>query len=77
MNFGAIAIIAVGVILYIQTSDNFAACASTIGGLVKAFDPASARECARVNMEHYGSIALMVFGGIVLFIGLIPGKKPS
>ena len=74
---GAIVVIAVGIVLYLQTADNFAACASMIGGLVRAFDPASARECARVNAEHYGSIAIAVFGGVVLLIGLIPGKKSA
>lgn len=74
---GAIAIIAVGIVLYSQTADNFTACASTIGGLVKAFDPASARECANVNAEHYGSFAIMILGGVVLLTGAVAGKKSA
>jgi hypothetical protein len=74
---GAIGIIAVGILLYVNTADNFTACASVIGGLVRAFDPASARACANVNAEHYGSIAIMVLGGVVLVTGAIPRKKSA
>ena len=74
---GALAIIAVGIVMYSQTADNFTACASTIGGLVKAFDPASARACADVTTEHYGSIAMMILGGVVVLIGSIAGRNSS
>jgi hypothetical protein len=75
MIFGAIGIIAIGILLFVNTGNDFSACASTIGGLVRAFDPASARECANVNTEHYGSIAIMVLGGVVMLSGLVPRKK--
>ncbi len=74
---GALAIIAVGIVVYVQTADNFTACASTIGGLVKAFDPASARACANINTEHSGSIAIMILGGVVVLIGSIAGRKSA
>lgn len=74
---GALAIIALGIATYVQTADNFTACASTIGGLVKAFDPASARACTNVNVEHYGSIAIMILGGVVVLIGSMAGRKSS
>jgi hypothetical protein len=74
---GALAIIAVGIVLYTQTADNFTACASTIGGLVKAFDPASARACANVNAEHYASITMMILGGVAVLIGSMSGKRSA
>jgi hypothetical protein len=74
---GAIGIIVVGILLYVNTGDNFAACASAIGGLVRAFDPASARDCANVNTEHYGSIAIMILGGVILLSGWLPRKKST
>ena len=74
---GALAVIAVGIVMYVQTADNFTACSSTIGGLVKAFDPASARACTNVATEHYGSIAMMILGGVVVLIGSIAGRKSA
>jgi len=74
---GAIGLIAVGAAVYEQTAANVATCASTIGGFVRALDPASARECATANAEHVGGIAMFVLGAVVLLIGLIPGKRSA
>lgn len=72
---GAIGIIAVGVVLYEQTAADVAACTSTIGGLVRALDPASARDCANANVEHDGGIAIFIVGALALLIGLVWGKR--
>jgi hypothetical protein len=74
---GAIGIIAAGIVLYMRTADDLTACASTLGGFVRALDPASARACASVNAEHDASIAIAVFGSIVMLAALVRGKRPA
>jgi hypothetical protein len=72
----AAVLIAAGYALYVRSSDRFAACQSTFGGIVRALDPASARDCGDVKNQHFGSIALMGLGGIVLLIGLfVPTRR--
>jgi hypothetical protein len=73
----AIVLIVVGIILYVHSDDNFAACQSTIGGIVRALDPGSARDCANVKTQHYASIAIMLIGGVALLAGFIPAKKAA
>lgn len=73
----AIVLIVVGTILYARSDDRFAACQSVIGGIVRALDPGSARDCANVKTQHYGGIAVIVIGGVALLSGFIPAKKSA
>jgi hypothetical protein len=71
----AVVLIAAGYALFVHSSDNFAACQSTIGGIVRMFDPGSARGCADAKNQHYGSIALMGFGAVVLLVGIFVPRR--
>jgi len=73
----AVVLVAVGIALYVHSSDNYAACKSTIGGIVRALDPASARDCADAKTQYVGSIVLIVVGGLAFVAGLVPGRNRS
>ncbi|HEY5095772.1 MAG TPA: hypothetical protein VII69_11705 [Candidatus Eremiobacteraceae bacterium] len=71
----AIVLVAIGIALYVHSSDNYAACKSTIGGIIRALDPASARDCADAKTQYVGSIVLIVVGGLAFVAAVIPGRK--
>jgi hypothetical protein len=73
----AVVLIAAGYALYARSADRYASCQSTLGGIVRQLDPASGRDCADVKNQHFGSIALMGLGGIVLLLGIFVSRPRS
>lgn len=71
----AVVLVVVGILLYVHSSDSYAACKSVIGGIVRALDPASSRDCADAKTQYVGSIVLIVVGALAFVAGLIPGRK--
>lgn len=73
----AVLLVAVGIALYVHSSDSNATCKSTIGGIVRALDPASARDCADAKTQYVSSIVLIVVGGLAFVAGLMPSRSRS
>ena len=73
----AIIVLVAGIVMYVHSDNNYAACQSTIGGIVRALDPASSRDCENAKNERYAGIAIMVVGAIALLAGAFPARKTA
>ena len=73
----AIICIAVGYLLFANSSSMYDECQSGFGMFVRSLDPNTVNQCNQYSLEHFGSIAIMGLGGIFLLIALLVPRRPA
>jgi|GEM_PF-2349904 len=59
-----------GFVVYSKTSSSWQLCQTTVGQIVRVFDPRSSTDCANLHVAYDASLALMGAGAFLVLFSL-------